>query len=216
MKREMANPDNGINALLNVHKVLSEDAASTLFQNNEISRIKGYIPEVTNPYRDVKIVEQGEGAELEAMGYQFVGMVPTDPTIPSMGNKAMYVTKDNGSQRYVSGATSLTSNQRKGSSAVRNQNYRKGQGPTVADGSKAVYAAARRRAQGNHSAFDPAAVQDTFMIPVFGTDGRIMDFQYEMNATNRDTLLDRNNDFAHLLGQYAGQNFDKQHSPDQN
>ncbi|QPL10924.1 virion associated RNA polymerase [Pectobacterium phage Possum] len=216
MKRELANPDNGINALLNVHKVLSEDAASTLFQNNEISRIKGYIPEVTNPYRDVKIVEQGEGAELEAMGYQFVGMVPTDPTIPSMGNKAMYVTKDNGSQRYVSGATSLTSNQRKGSSAVRNQNYRKGQGPTVADGSKAVYAAARRRAQGNHSAFDPAAVQDTFMIPVFGTDGRIMDFQYEMNATNRDTLLDRNNDFAHLLGQYAGQNFDKQHSPDQN
>lgn len=216
MKREMANPDNGINALLNVHKVLSEDAASTLFQNNEISRIKGYIPEVTNPYHDVKIVEQGEGAELEAMGYQFVGMVPTDPTIPSMGNKAMYVTKDNGSQRYVSGATSLTSNQRKGSSAVRNQNYRKGQGPTVADGSKAVYAAARRRAQGNHSAFDPTAIQDTFMIPVFGTDGHIMDFQYEMNATNRDTLLDRNNDFAHLLGQYAGQNFDKQHSPDQN
>ncbi|ARB11804.1 virion associated RNA polymerase [Pectobacterium phage vB_PatP_CB1] len=216
MKREMANPDNGINALLNVHKVLSEDATSTLFQNNEISRIKGYIPEVTNPYRDVKIVEQGEGAELEAMGYQFVGKVPTDPTIPSMGNKAMYVTKDNGSQRYVSGATSLTSNQRKGSSAVRNQNYRNGQGPTVADGSKAVYAAARRRAQGNHSAFDPAAVKDTFMIPVFGTDGRIMDFQYEMNANNRDTLLDRNNDFAHLLGQYAGQNFDKQHSPDQN
>jgi hypothetical protein len=216
MKREMANPNNGINALLNVHKVLSEDAASTLFQNNEISRIKGYIPEVTNPYRDVKIVEQGEGAELEAMGYQFVGMVPTDPTIPSMGNKAMYVTKDNGSQRYVSGATSLTSNQRKGSSAIYNQNYRKEQGPTVADGSKAVYAAARRRAQGSHSAFDPAAVEDTFMIPVFGTDGRIMDFQYEMNATNRDTLLDRNNDFAHLLGQYAGQNFDKQHSPDQN
>ena len=216
MKREMANPDNGINALLNVHKVLSEDAASTLFQGNEISRIKGYIPEVTNPYRDVKIVEQGEGAELEAMGYQYVGNVPTDPTIPSMGSKAMYVTKDNGSQRYVSGATSLTSNQRKGSSAVRNQNYRKGQGPTVADGSKAVYAAARRRAQGNHSAFDPAAVSDTYMIPVFGTDGRIMDFQYEMNAQNRDALLDRNNDFAHLLGQYAGQNFDKQHSPDQN
>lgn len=216
MQREFVNPDNGIKALLNVHKVLAEDAASTLFQNNDISRIKGYIPEVTNPYRDVKIVEDGEGAELEAMGYQYVGNVPTDPTIPSMGNKAMYATKDNGSQRYVSGATSLTSNQRKGSSAVRNQNYRKGQGPTVADGSKAVYAAARRRAQGNHSAFDPAAIKDTFMIPVFGTDGRIMDFQYEMNSTNRDTLLDRSNDFAHLLGQYAGQNFDKQNSPDQN
>lgn len=219
MKREMANPDNGIKALLNVHKVLAEDAASTLFQDNEISRIKGYVPEVTNPYRDVKIVEEGDRAqrsELEAMGYQFVGMVPTDPTIPSMGKKAMYVTKDNGSQRYVSGAVSLTSNQRKGSSAIRNQNYRNGQGPTVADGSKAVYAAARRRAQGNHTAFDPTAVKDTYMIPVFGTDGRIMDFQYEMNATNRDTLLDRNNDFAHLLGQYAGQNFDKLHSPTQN
>lgn len=216
MKREMANEDNGIKALLNVHKVLSEDAASTLFQDNEISRIKGYIPEVTNPYRDVKIVDRGDGAELEAMGYQFVGMVPTDPTIPSLGNKAMYVTKDNGSQRYVSGATSLTSNQRKGTSAIRNQNYRQGEGPTVADGSKAVYAAARRRSQTDHNSFDPKAVQDTFMIPVFGTDGRIMDFQYEMNAANRDTLLDRNNDFAHLLGQYAGQNFDKLHSPTQN
>lgn len=216
MKRELANPDNGVNALLNVHKVLAEDAASTLFQDNEISRIKGYIPEVTNPYRDVKVVERGEGAELEAMGYQFVGMVPTDPTIPSMGNKAMYVTKDNGSQRYVSGATSLTSNQRKGTTAIRNQNYRNGQGPTVADGSKAVYAAARRRAQGRHTDFDPTAVKDTFMIPVFGTDGRIMDFQYEMSAENRDTLLDRNNDFSHLLGQYAGQNFDKLHSPTQN
>lgn len=216
MKREMPNQDNGIKAMLNVHKVLSEDAASTLFADNEISRIKGYIPEVTNPYRDVKIVDKGEGAELEAMGYQFVGMVPTDPTIPSLGQKAMYVTQDNGSQRYVSGAMSLTSNHRKGTTAVRNQNYQKAQGATVADGRKAVYAAAQRRAKMDASKFDPAEVKDTYMIPVFGTDGRIMDFQYEMQHVNRDTLLDRNNDFAHLLGQYAGQTFDKQNSPTQN
>lgn len=216
MKREMAGQDNGIKALLNVHKVLAEDAASTLFQGNEISRIKGYIPEVTNPYHDVKIVDKGEGAELEAMGYQFVGMVPTDPTIPSLGEKAMYRTMDNGSQRYVSGAVSLTSNQRKGSSAIPNKKYQKGAGFTVADASKAVYAAGQKRANMIPSQFDPSAVKDTYMIPVFGTDGRILDFNYEMNATNRDTLLDRNHDFAHLLGQYAGQTFDKQHSPTQN
>lgn len=216
MKRELPNQDNGIKAMLNVHKVLAEDAASTLFADNEISRIKGYIPEVTNPYRDVKIVDKGEGAQLEAMGYQFVGMVPTDPTIPSLGQKAMYVTQDNGSQRYVSGAMSLTSNHRKGTSAVRNQNYQSGQGATVADGRKAVYAAAQRRAKMNAADFDPSTVKDTYMIPVFGTDGRIMDFQYEMQHVNRDTLLDRNNDFAHLLGQYAGQTFDKQNSPTQN
>lgn len=216
MQRELPHQDNGIKAMLNVHKVLTEDAASTLFANNEISRIKGYIPEVTNPYRDVKIVDKGEGDELEAMGYQFVGMVPTDPTIPSAGQKAMYATQDNGAQRYVSGAMSLTSNHRKGSSAVRNQNYQKGQGATVADGRKAVYAAAQRRANMNAADFDPSTVKDTFMIPVYGTDGRIMDFQYEMQHVNRDTLLDRNNDFAHLLGQYAGQTFDKQHSPTQN
>lgn len=216
MKREMPNQDNGIKALLNVHKVLSEDAASTLFQGNEISRIKGYIPEVTNPYHDVKIVDKGEGAELEAMGYQFVGMVPTDPTIPSLGEKAMYRTMDNGSQRYVSGAVSLTGNQRKGSTAIPNKKYQQGAGFTVADGSKAVYAAGQKRANMVASQFDPSTVKDTYMIPVFGTDGRILDFNYEMNATNRDTLLDRNNDFAHLLGQYAGQTFDKQNSPTQN
>lgn len=216
MKREMANPDNGVKSLLNVHKVLSEDAASTLFQGNEISRIKGYTPEVTNPYHDVKVVDKAEGAQLEAMGYQFVAMVPTDPTIPSLGNKAMYRTMDNGSQRYVSGAVSLTSNQRKGSNAIPNRNNQLGAGFTVADGRKAVYAAAQKRANMLASQFNPADVRENFMIPVFGTDGRIMDFNYEMSAANRDALLDRNNDFAHLMGQYAGQNFDKQHSPEQN
>lgn len=213
MKREMSAPNNGIQALLNVHKVLAEDAASTLFQGNEISRIKGYIPEVTNPYHDVKVVTKAEGKELEAMGYQFVGMVPTDPTIPSLGQKAMYRTMDNGSQRYVSGAMSLTSNHRKGSSAIPKDNAA---GYSVVSANKAVYAAALKRSQTPAGKFDPTSVTESFMIPVFGTDGRIMDYNYEMNATNRDTLLDRNNDFAHLLGQYAGQSFDKQHSPDQN
>ena len=128
----------------------------------------------------------------------------------------MYRTMDNGSQRYVSGAVSLTSNQRKGSTAIPNKKYQKGAGFTVADGSKAVYAAGQKRANMLASQFDPSTVKDTYMIPVFGTDGRILDFNYEMNATNRDTLLDRNNDFAHLLGQYAGQTFDKQNSPTQN
>lgn len=68
----------------------------------------------------------------------------------------------------------------------------------------------------HHASFDPTTITETFMIPVFTTDGHIKDFQYEMNSENRDNLLDRNNDFAHLLGQYAGQTFDKQHSPEQN
>lgn len=215
MTREMSNPENGVKALLNVHKVLSEDAASTLFQDNEISRIKGYIPEVTNPYHDVKIVDKGEGAELEAMGYQFVSMVPTDPTIPSLGSKAMYRTMDNSSQRYVSGAVSLTSNQRKGSNAVQAEDSRV-RNSIALNATKNVYSAVQKRANMNADLFDPSQVKDNFAIPVFGTDGRIMDFNYEMSANNRDTLLDRNNDFAHLMGQYAGQTFDKQHSPTQN
>lgn len=216
MKRELPNQDNGIKAMLNVHKVLTEDAASTLFTDNEISRIKGYIPEVTNPYRDVKVVDKADGAELEKMGYQFIGNVPVDKTVPGLTSKAMYATKDNGSQRYVSGATSLTSNHRKGSSAIQNTTNQSGNGPTLADARKAVYAKASQIAKMNAVDFNPANVTDTYMIPVFTTDGRIMDFQYEMNADNRDTLLDRNNDFAHLLGQYAGQTFDKEHSPEQN
>ncbi|QHJ80470.1 MAG: hypothetical protein [Bacteriophage sp.] len=215
MTREMANPENGVKSLLNVHKVLSEDAASTLFQDNEISRIKGYLPEVTNPYHDVKIVDKGEGAELEAMGYQLVSMVPTDPTIPSLGSKAMYRTMDNSSQRYVSGAVSLTSNQRKGSNAVQAEDSRV-RNSIALNATKNVYSAVQKRSNMNADLFDPSQVKDNFAIPVFGTDGRIMDFNYEMSANNRDSLLDRNNDFAHLMGQYAGQTFDKQHSPTQN
>ena len=216
MQRELSKANNGIQAMLNTHKVLSEDAASTLFADNVISRAKGYIPEVTNPYRDVKVVEKSEGQQLEQMGYQFVGMVPVDPTIPSAGQKAMYVTQDNGAQRYVSGATSLTSNHRKGSNAIQNQNYQQGAGATVADGRKAVYAASQKRTGMKASDFDPQSVKDTYMIPVLTTDGRISDFRYEMQHGNRDTLLDRNNNGAHLLGQYAGQSFDKLHSPTQN
>ncbi|XAG95355.1 virion-associated RNA polymerase [Erwinia phage MIF8] len=213
MKREMANPENGIKAMLNTHKVLTEDSKSTLFADNEISRIKGYIPEVTNPYRDVQVVEQGsaEASNLEAMGYQAVGNVPVDPNIKGAGVRVMYATQDNGSQRYVSGATSLTSNHRKGTSAVDRD-----KGQTVEAAARATYAAVQKRKTLNHAMFNPAEVKTTFAIPVLGTDGRIMDFQYEMQNANRDVLLDRNHDFAHLLGQYAGQSFDKMHSPSQN
>jgi len=220
MGKELARgKDNGIGMLMGTHRALSTDAASTLFSSNPLSIQKGYTPEVTNPYHDVKIMSRAEAVEsgLAALGYQEVSEVHPDPNVVGGTTRVMYVTKDSGYQRMVSGSMSFTGLQRKGSDAIN--------GYTDAAGNDVSRAQAKQTAiknvvdqvnQMNHATFNPETVKVNHMVPVLDTAGHIMDFRYTMEQSNRDTLLDRNNDFADLLGTYAGQSIDKQQSPKQN
>lgn len=219
MERELARgKDNGIKMLMATYANLIEDSANTLFVGNQLSRIKGYLPEDTNPHHDLRAVEAGSAAEAELvnMGYQPVAPLSQD-SITKHSGRVLYVTKENGYQRTVSGTFSLTGSQRKGSSI--------GGDRAVADRVRAdeleqlrqaSYADVRGREALSHTAFDPSQVQDNYVVPVLSTDGHIMDFRYMATHNTIDTFLDRNNDFADLVGRLAGQNIDKGDAPTQN
>lgn len=219
MERELARgKDNGIKMLMATYANLIEDSANTLFAGNQLSRIKGYVPEDTNPHHDLRAVESGSADEaaLVNMGYQPVAPLSQD-SLSKHSGRVLYVSKENGYQRTVSGTFSLTGSQRKGSSI--------GGDRAVADRVRAdeleqlrqaSYADVRGREALSHTAFDPSQVQDNYVVPVLSTDGHIMDFRYMASHNTRDTFLDRNNDFADLVGRLAGQNIDKGDAPSQN
>lgn len=219
MERELARgKDNGIKMLMATYANLIEDSANTLFVGNQLSRIKGYIPEDTNPHHDLRAVEAGSASEAELvnMGYQKVSPLSQD-SLSTHSGRVLYVTKENGYQRTVSGTFSLTGSQRKGSSLSGDR--------AVADRVRAdeleqlrqaSYADVRGREALSHTAFDPSKIEDNFVVPVLSTDGHIMDFRYMATHNTIDTFLDRNNDFADLVGRLAGQNIDKGDAPTQN
>lgn len=219
MEREFARGrDNGIKMLMATYANLIEDSANTLFAGNQLSRIKGYLPEVTNPHHDLRAVESGSAdeANLLIMGYQPVAPLSQD-SLSKHSGRVLYVSKENGYQRTVSGTFSLTGSQRKGSSLSGDR--------AVADRVRAdeleqlrqaSYADVRGREALSHTAFDPTQIQDNHVVPVLSTDGHIMDFRYMASHNTRDTFLDRNNDFADLVGRLAGQNIDKGDAPSQN
>lgn len=219
MERELARgKDNGIKMLMATYANLIEDSANTLFTGNQLSRIKGYLPEDTNLHHDLRAVESGSADEaaLVNMGYQKVSPLSQD-SLSKHSGRVLYVTKENGYQRTVSGTFSLTGSQRKGSSLSGDR--------AVADRVRAdeleqlrqaSYADVRGREALSHTAFDPTQIQDNYMVPVLSTDGHIMDFRYMATHNTRDTFLDRNNDFAKLVGRLAGQNIDKGDAPSQN
>lgn len=219
MERELARgKDNGIKMLMATYANLIEDSANMLFVGNQLSRIKGYLPEDTNPHHDLRAVESGSADEaaLVNMGYQKVSPLSQD-SLSKHSGRVLYVTKENGYQRTVSGTFSLTGSQRKGSSLSGDR--------AVADRVRAdeleqlrqaSYADVRGREALSHTAFDPTQIQDNHVVPVLSTDGHIMDFRYMATHNTRDTFLDRNNDFADLVGRLAGQNIDKGDAPSQN
>lgn len=219
MERELARgKDNGIKMLMATYANLIEDSANTLFTGNQLSRIKGYLPEDTNLHHDLRAVESGSADEaaLVNMGYQKVSPLSQD-SLSKHSGRVLYVTKENGYQRTVSGTFSLTGSQRKGSSLSGDR--------AVADRVRAdeleqlrqaSYADVRGREALSHTAFDPTQIQDNYVVPVLSTDGHIMDFRYMATHNTRDTFLDRNNDFAKLVGRLAGQNIDKGDAPSQN
>lgn len=212
MNKEGQAKTNAIEVLLKTHRNLSEDARNTLFQSNEVSIIKGYVPDITNSHKDFRVsLDTKEVAEeLAKYGYQRVGGVPVDPIDPDQNPLAMFISPDSGMQRYVTGGMSLTNIRRKGTEVVNRsspQEFKQVAGM--------VNAAVKLMKQIDGRTYDPRQAEPG-MIPTFNHDGSIRAFNYEMTNSNRDALLERNNNFGDVLGQYAGTLIDRLETPTHN
>lgn len=205
MKRELANKTNGIDTSIKFHKELSKEARKTLFVDNPTSAIKGFMPEITNPNREVRVaVSEADARLLTDQFYKEVKTLSKDAKDPSKNVPRLFITEEANIQRLVSGAIEVVSTNRKGS-------------PVTFTG-KEFHAAvtAVKNSIPTSAKYNPMEDPDVYMTPNYNTQNEIIGFSYEMSGKNRDTLLERNNDFSDLLGAYAATNFNKTTVPEQN
>ena len=204
MKRELKNKTNGIDTAIKFHKELSKVAKDTLFVDNPTSAIKGFVPEITNPNKDIRIAtNEAEAKLLKDQFYKEVkdlGKSKLDPN----GTARLFITEEANIQRLVSGAIEVVSTNRKGSQVILDA---KAMGNAVNQTKASIPTS---------PSYNPMLDKEVYMTPNYNTHNEIIGFSYEMSGKNRDTLLERNNDFSDLLGAYAATNFNKVTVPEQN
>lgn len=203
--------DNGIATLLGVHRDLHQTSVDVLFAENPLSAIKGWMPEITNPYVQIRVESVSAKQDLEAKGWKMVTEVKADPADLNQGKYAIYRLSNGGNQRRVSGVLSLTDTHTKGM--------------TISDGATGDFTGTikanlddlvRKNERIDPDLYDPRKDFSTQLFANFDTEGNVMNYSYRMNANTRDNLLERNHSVGDLLGEFAGKSFDKMHSPDQN
>lgn len=213
MTNELRRTDkmNGFDNMLKIHRQLSEDALATRFGDNPLSMIKGWVPEISSPYVKTRIAPTSDKAKMEAQGWELVSSIKQDAADPLQKEQSIYVIKDGGDQRRVSGILSLTDTHTKGL--------------VITDGvsgevTQTVNASLTHKVKQveltDHAKYDPRKDHSTQLFANFDTDGKTMNYAYRMSARTRDDLLDRKHDVDKLLGEYAGTSLDKVRSPDQN
>lgn len=204
-KRELKNGTNGIDTSLKFHRELSQVARENLFADNAVSMIKGFVPEITNPNREVRIANNDVEAKLyKDQFYKEVKSLTKDKRDPSSHNPRLFLTEEANIQRLVSGAVEVVSTNRKGTSVVMDNKQQVGLTKNLA----ASFPTSPN--------YNPMHDQDVAMVPNYDTQGNVIGYSYEMSAEHRDSYLERNNDFSELLGAYAATNFNKQKVPEQN
>lgn len=197
---------NGIEMILKLHKKLQAESKETLFQNNAALFMKGYTSEIYNPYIEVQIADDVEGYELEQAGFTKGAAVRNDQVDPS-SQKAMYVLRDGGLVRRLTGILSFTGKNARGSRVTS----------ATAAGRARIANAKQAQAQLMFSMdMDPLTSNKNYMAPVINNQGEVSDYRYLMSRDVKDNILERDNRFDQILGSVAGSMLDKQTAPQQN
>lgn len=194
----------GLENLLKYHKGLVNDSKSTLFKGDPLNVTKGYLPEVTNSYRDVTVAyTQADADRLRSAMYIEVGPVSRSQSDPSEFTPIMFYTEDAGKQQIVSGAIALYNNGSKGRDVDMD----------TVELANAINAG--RSGLVNDPKYNPFDSVDG-MIPKYDTKGNITGYRYEMAAGTRDKYLERNNDFSDLIGTFTSLGYTKLANRSQN
>lgn len=212
--------ENGIEMVLATHRHLINDAKERIFKDSEALMIHGYLPEVTNPHIAFEVVRDDDEAQaLIEQGYVFEMAIALDPHDPDKRIPRMYVLNGGGLPRWASGAFSTTGTNAKGK--TKHGKYFNSNDPIGVENMQSMNAihADKKQAVLNqfkpNPGFKPSREQNR-LVPLLNAEGKKVDYRYTMKEVYRDKILERNNDFDHLLGVLASSTYDKEASSEQN
>lgn len=209
IKAEMERTDggNGIEQTLLLHRQLQQDAHDRIFKDSEALMVKGYTPEIYNPYIEITAATPKEGLVLQRSGWSQGSVLEQDQHDPNFTPRRLYTVHSGGMQRRQTGALSLTSMKVQGSLLDMG----------TATNAQNVHANKQRSIDNK---FRPGTQFSTgraaHLVPVFNPNGNIVDWRYLMQENTKDTLLERDNAVEEILGTFASQTFDKEMTPIQN
>ena len=194
----------GIENLIKYHKGLVNDSKTHLFKGDPLNVTKGYLPEVTNQYRDVTVAyTQADADRLRSAMYIEVGPVNSSPADPSNFQPIMFYTEDAGKQQYISGTIALYNHGSKGRDVELD---------TVGLVDAINLGRSYLNAQPGYNPFESM----DGMIPKYDSKGNIVGYRYEMASGTRDKYLERNNDFSDLVGMFTSLGYTKMANVAQN
>lgn len=214
-EREAARTDkgNGVERTIMLHKEFLRESEERLFADQATMAMQFYLPEVYNPRIDVVTATADELSDLTARGYEVIGQTQKDLQDPDQEVKYLLKLRDGGMPARVSGVVSYRDTHLKGT--AMNPVF----GPANTHQAKQVLDAKQKsigRAFVPDPGFQPSKESNRFLVPVFNPQGEVVDWRYMMTSTTKDTHLQRDHRFEHLLGKMAGQTFDKVAAPEHN
>lgn len=209
LKTELARPQgNGVEMVFKLHARLESDSRDRLFRGSEALMMKGYMPEIYDPYMDIQVVSAAEGAELEAQGYTPGLEVAIDPT--DTEKRYLHSRRDGGLQRFQTGVFAYDGMRAKGTKTHN--------GDTTLTNTTGMQNAST---MANINKAKAADVQDmmarridmrterknqahTYKAPILNPAGDVVNWAYLMEADTKDSLLHRDNRMEQVLGRLAG------------
>ena len=209
----------GIEMIMKTHTSLQAESKDKLFAGSETLQMKGYVPEIYDPYMSVVMATDAEGVELELRGYvPMPGYLGQDDADTLTDKKRIYSLRDGGMKQWNSGIFSTKDSRAKGNKVVAGAVSVTAAGQQNAANMASIAAGKRADIQAmfTGTAFDPLQVKATYMAPVLSPNGDVTNYRYMMSNTVKDKLLNRDNRTGKLLGAMAGNTFDKVTSKVQN
>jgi hypothetical protein len=213
LKNEMA----GVESVLRLHTELQKQSKERIFQAAGTLQMKGYVPEVYNPYVTMVVADESQEEELIAQGYTKQHKVPRDKA-DKAPQQTIYTIRDGGMNRYATGIMSMTGKAAKGTKA-HNGNMDLLSVPGLMNNIKMDQLVQAKQAEIDElftKDIEPSLNKDAHMAPVFNAAGDVVNYRYMMTEANKDELLERENRFEHLMGVMAGSIFDKETTKSQN
>lgn len=213
--------ENGIEMVLLMHKQLEVEALQRNFGGDPYSMQYAYTPDILNPHTQIATATEEEGLALIDQGYTKESLVSKDPTDKTKEDKFLYVLRDAAVQRRVSGALLVNKDAAMGSKQINTSEgvttsyleYNKNKLDRINAIKQRELAALYTKDAIN---WNPSDEKGNFLVPVVDSKGGFGNWRYMMNAETRDTVLERNNNFAQILGVQAADTLTKELIKDQN